>query len=810
MILFKFEKSHLMKNKLLFSLFLLFSNLSIAQFSELTENLEKFEGFFNFHYSEEEDKILLEVENIDSEFLYVHFLTTGLGSNDIGLDRGQLGGTKVVRFEKAGNKLLLVQPNLDFRAETENELERKSVEQAFVRSVLHAFEIEEQEGDKYLIDFTPFLLQDAHGVSRRLQQGGHGSYRINRDKSVLALENTKAFPENVEFEALLTFEGEPSGRTVRSVAPDAGNLSLIQHHSFVKLPDDGYKKRVFDPRSGAISISYMDYSTPVYELITKRYVVRHRLEKKDPGAAMSEPVEPIIYYLDPGTPEPVRSALLDGAKWWDEAYEAIGYKDAFQVKMLPEDADPLDVRYNVIQWVHRSTRGWSYGASVVDPRTGEIIKGHVSLGSLRIRQDFMIAQALMNKPFAVKDDNHDLMMEMALARIRQLSAHEVGHTIGFAHNFAASANSNASVMDYPHPQFELKDGEIDFRNAYDTKIGEWDKITVKYSYADIPENTSEKAFLNGVLTEATGQGLQFISDSDARARGGAHVNAHLWDNRGDAAEELKEVLKIRKKAIENFSEDNIRAGEAYSVLEDVFVPLYFFHRYQSEATVKIIGGLDYNYAVKGDGQTVVETLSRKRQSDALDALLLTLQPETIAIPREKLKLFPPRAFGFNRSRESFKSNTGVAFDALGAPATASEMTLSLLLHPQRAARLVQQKAIDEDQLGLEEVLEKLISETIKTSQNDAYLQEVQNAVNYNVLQYMMNLAVHKNSTSQVKAISTLKITELRDWLKKNLNRNKAARLQLLREIETFEKNPADFELELNVPEIPDGSPIGSF
>ena len=779
-----------------------------SQFLKNKEDLVKHEGFFDFYYSEEEDKIFLEVDKIDEDFLYVHFLTTGLGSNDIGLDRGQLGGTAVVRFEKAGNKLLLVQPNQKFRAETENEAERKSIEQAFVRSVLHGFKIEEEQDGNFIIDFTPFLLQDAHGVSRRLQQGNHGNYHINRDKSTLSLERTKAFPDNVEFEAMLTFEGEPKGRDVRSVAPDPGNLSLIQHHSFVKLPDDNYKKRLFDPRSGAISISYMDYSTPVFEPITKRYVVRHRLEKKDPTAAVSEPVEPIIYYLDPGTPEPVRSALLDGAKWWNEAFEAIGYKDAFQVKMLPEDADPLDVRYNVIQWVHRSTRGWSYGASVVDPRTGEIIKGHVSLGSLRIRQDFMIAQALMNRPFAKNDENHEQMLEMALARIRQLSAHEVGHTIGFAHNFAASVQPNASVMDYPHPRFELQNGEIDFNNAYDTGVGEWDKITVKYSYADIPEGASEKEFLNAVLAEAEEKGLQFISDADARAQGGAHVNAHLWDNGANAADALREILKIRRQGIENFSEDNIRSGEAYSVLEDVFVPLYFFHRYQTEATVKAIGGLNYNYAVKGSGSTIVETLDRERQAAALEALLLTLQPQTLVIPKEKLKLFPPRAFGFGRSRESFSSNTGVAFDALGAPATASELSLSLLLHPERAARLIQQKALDQDQLGLEEVLDELILNTIKVSQNDPYLREVQNVINYKVLEHLMNLAVHTNSTPQVKAVTHTKITELRDWLKRGRNGRSAAGMQLLREIEAFEKDPGSFELETTTPNIPDGPPIG--
>ena len=242
---------------------------------------------------------------------------------------------------------------------------------------------------------------------------------------------------------------------------------------------------------------------------------------------MSEAKEPIIYYLDNGTPEPIRSALLDGGRWWNQAFEAIGYKNAFQLKILPDDADPMDVRYNVIQWVHRSTRGWSYGSSITDPRTGEIMKGHVSLGSLRIRQDFLIAQALMNKPFAERDDNHEPMLALALARIRQLSAHEIGHTLGFAHNFAASTNGRASVMDYPHPQIELVNGKLDFSNAYDTKIGDWDKVTVAYSYSHFSEKSEEEGLLK-ILKDANNQGLRYISDQDARPTGSAHALAHLW------------------------------------------------------------------------------------------------------------------------------------------------------------------------------------------------------------------------------------------------------------------------------------------
>ncbi|UAB82984.1 zinc-dependent metalloprotease [Zunongwangia sp. SCSIO 43204] len=794
-----------MKKLLLFVL--LFSQNIFCQFLEKKGDLKKYEGYYDFYYNPKTDEIYLEVDKLDSLFLYNHALRSGVGSNDIGLDRGQLGGASVVKFQRAGDKLLLVEPNQRYRAVTDNELEKQSIEEAFAKSVIYGFDIKEEKDDTFIIDLTPFVMEDAHGVAERLKRGNYGSYKVSKNKSALQLDRTKAFPKNVEFESLLTFEGSPQSGTVRSVVPDAANISVIQHYSFVELPDDKYEKRLFDPRSGVNSISYYDYASPVYEPILKRYAVRQRLEKKNPEAEVSEAVEPIIYYLDPGTPEPVRSALLEGASWWNQAYESIGYKDAFQVKMLPADADPLDVRYNVIQWVHRSTRGWSYGASVVDPRTGEIIKGHVSLGSLRIRQDFMIAQALLNKPFAESDENHEKMMEMAIARIRQLSAHEVGHTLGFAHNFAASVSDRASVMDYPHPQFSIENGEITAANAYDTNIGEWDKLIVKYAYSDLPDETSERAYLNSVIQEAYDQGIQFISDRDARPQNGAHVNAHLWDNGKDATAELNDVLEIREKAIANFSKDNFRTNEPYSVLEDVFVPLYFFHRYQTEAVSKLVGGLDYNFAVKGGAEKVVETLSPKRQKSALDALIKTLKAETLAIPQEKLALFPPRAFGYGRSRESFKSNTGVAFDALGAPATASDMTLGLLLNPERMARLIQQKSLDKKQLGLEDLLEKLIAETIQYQPKDSYLLAAQYTINYNVLQHLFNLAASKKSTPLVKAEVNYQLAELEDWLDEQ---DDAIYEQMLEEIELFFDKPGEFEPMPDAPKIPDGSPIGSF
>lgn len=799
-----------MKPFLAIFLYLSLTSIFYGQTSKEQKDLINYNGFFNFEYSQKEDKIFLEVNDLDKEFLYVQSLTTGIGSNDVGLDRGQLGNEGVVKFIKAGNKLLLIQPNLKYRAITNNALEKKSVEEAFAQSVLFGFEIKEKKGEAYIIDLTPFLMEDAHGVASKLKRGDHGSFSLNNSKNALSMSRTKAFPENVEFEALLTFDGEATSQTLKDVLPNNNSITVTQHHSFVKLPDDEFKKREFDPRSGAIYISYYDYSTPVFEPIEKRYITRHRLEKKYPQQELSEPVEPIIYYLDPGTPEPVRSALLDGARWWNEAYEAIGYKDAFKVKMLPEGADPMDVRYNIIQWVHRSTRGWSYGANVIDPRTGEIIKGHVSLGSLRIRQDFLIAQALLDKPFSQNDEAHERMMEMAIARIRQLSAHEVGHTIGFTHNFAASSNENSSVMDYPHPQFKIENDEIIVNDAYSSGIGEWDKFTVKYSYADTPNGKTEKEFLDSILTKSYENGLRFITDSDARSSGGAHIYAHLWDNGNSASEGLEELLAIRKKAISNFSIDNIRIGESYSTLEDVFVPLYFLHRYQTEAVSKVIGGLDYSYAVKGDNQIPVRTASVEDQKKALSFYLKTLNAEFLAIPKDKLTLFPPRAYGYDRGRETFKSKTGVAFDALGAAGTASDLSLQFLLHPERAARLIQQKVLDNSQLSLEDVLEALAESTIKRSFKDPYLQEVQNTINFNVLQHLLYLAVNKKSIPQVKAVVNNKIIELESWLKSNSISNKIFNAQLLREISKFKENPELFKPKVEAPKIPDGSPIGSF
>ena len=776
-----------------------------------TANMQAFSGFFNFYWDEGAGQIWLEIDKLDTEFLYVNSLPAGIGSNDIGLDRGQLGRTRVVKFIRSGPKILLIQPNYGFRAVSDNEDERLAVEEAFAQSVLWGFKAEITEGDRILINLTDFLMQDAHGVIERLSRANQGTYRLEASRSAFYLPRTKNFPQNTEFETMLTFTGNPRGRYVRQVVPSPEAITLRQHHSFVQLPDDDYEARAFDPRSSYSAMAYYDYATPISESIVQRFIRRHRLKKKDPLAVLSEAIEPIVYYVDRGAPEPIRSALMEGAQWWNQAFEAAGYKDAFQVKLLPADADPMDVRYNVIQWVHRSTRGWSYGGSVSDPRTGEIIKGKVTLGSLRVRQDFLIAQGLII-PYENGTSAAPELEQMALARLRQLAAHEVGHTLGISHNFAASVNHRASVMDYPHPYLTLSDGRMDFSQAYDVGIGDWDKVSIAYGYQDFPDGTDEVSSLNAIIKKALDDGLYFISDADARQAGGAHPLAHLWDNGVSASQELDRLLKVRAMAMKNFSEKNIPVGMPMAQLEEVFVPLYFAHRYQVEAAAKVLGGLCYTYALRGDGQKPTKMVPATEQRAALNSLLNSLKPEVLAIPEHILAMIPPPPIGYARGRENFKLRTGPTIDPMAAAESAAGHTISFMLHPARAARLVEFHARNAELPGLSEVIKAMIEASWKTQQDNAYHAEIGRVVNRLVLHQLMYLASNEQATGQSRALAMLHIQKLHAWLNAQLrnetDENRRAHFMLaVSEIDRWLREPGEVEAVRALP-MPDGSPIG--
>ena len=792
----------------------------ITTIEEKVTGLKKIDGFYPMYWDESAARLWLEIPKLDTEVLYSTGLATGLGSNDIGLDRGILTGARIIKFERAGPKVLMVQPNYQYRALTTNAAEARTVRDAFARSVLWGFTVAGVTGDRVLVDFTEYLVRDGNDIAGRLRPG---SYRFDSTRSTVYTPMLLAFPKNTEMEAELTFVRQPGaapggGRGgggggggagffegVGNVAASAEAASIRIHHSIVELPDGNYKPRRFDPRSGYGAVDFENYAALPGETITQRFIRRHRLQKKDPSAAVSDPVKPITYYVDPGTPEPIRSAVLVGARWWNQAFEAAGYRDAFRVELLPDGVSPLDIRYNVINWVHRSTRGWSTGGSVADPRTGEIIKGVVTLGSLRFQQDYMIAEGLLS-PYKDGTEKPKELEEWALARIRQLAAHEVGHTLGLGHNYYDSDAGRISVLDYPHPLVTLKaDGTLDYSKVYDVGIGAWDKIAIRFGYSDFAPGTDEAKALAAILDEGHKKDLWYLSNQDMDA----HPRVDQWSNGTNAATELNRMMEIRKVALSRFGEQAIKRGEPMATIEEVLVPLYLHHRYQVEAAASVVGGIYFVYSLRGDGHEPVRFASAAEQQAALNAIMATLKPSVLALPKPLLGKIPPRPSGYGGSRELFPRNTGQMFDAITPSVVASDLAIGFLFDAPRAARLVEQHAIDPALPGLDTVIDQVFTATFGATTADAYEAEIARAVQRVVIERLMTLASTADMP-QVRAIASQKLKQREQRLTAvpATGASSAHAALLASDIKRFLDRPFAPATRADVPTAPPGAPIG--
>lgn len=808
---------------------------------ERTANLQKIDGYFPLYWDERTGNLMLEIPKFGVPFLLATGLAAGLGSNDIGLDRGQEGGGRVVSFERVGPKVMLVQGNESFRSSSKNPAERKSVEDSFAKSILFGFTVAADSGGRVLIDATDFFVRDGHGAAGSLGAG----YRVDKGRSAVYLSRTKAFPKNTEVEVTLTFANEavggrggfgggptqgpqpistgaPGGAaaagrgrggfggglfsgTVASVTPSADAVTLREHYSLVELPDDNYVPRHDDPRAGYGGIQYVDYSTAIGDPMVKHFVRRHRLEKKDPSAAMSEAVKPIRYWVDPGAPEDVKKALVEGASWWNQAFEAAGFINAFQVAVLPDGIDPMDIRYNMINWVHRSTRGWSTGATVADPRTGEIIKATVTLGSLRDRQDYMIFEGLLS-PYATGTERPEILYQTALARIRQLSAHEVGHTLGLGHNYYDSTLGWISVMDYPHPLEKLlPDGSIDLSQAYQARIGDWDKVAINYGYRVLPRG-DEEAALARILDDAWAKDLRYMTNQDTDV----HPRVDQWSNGVNQADELTRLMQVRRAALGRLGERTIRKGAPMTTIEEPLVPIYMYHRYAVESTSSMVAGQDYIYAMRGDGRTPVKWESAPNQRKAIDALASTLKPSELVVPKQVLEAIPPRPPGFGMHRELFGRTTGEAFDPLSPASVAADVTIGYVLQLTRAARMVAQHSVDPQLPGLDEVIDRLTRAVFDAKTTGSYEAAVKRVEERVLVDRLMWLAqASPNEQVRATASASLKSLSGRTAAAGGESAEVAHRAQLNTDIKRFLDRPsADSVRIMPAPDAPPGAPIG--
>ena len=719
--------------------------------------MQKRDGFIPLYIDEKQGKLLMELPRDSMTVLMFYGLATGLGSNPIGLDRGANGDNFITRFESNGDKVLVVFENWNYRTSANNPDHARTITESFPPSTAGALPVVAREGGRILVDATDFVMRDWNDVSGTLQGSNEGTYNVARDRSSIYREYTRAFPENTEIDVALTFttQGRP-GNTVASIVPDGKSFTLRQHISFLKVPDAGFRPRVLDPRMGFFGIRFNDYAQPIQNPLEVRWIAKHRLERVNPADPNSPIKNPLVYYIDRGIPEPVRSATREGAKWWEEAFNAAGLRGGFRVEDLPVGADPLDARYNVVQWENRNERGWSIGGSLGDPRTGEIIKAMARMDSHRARTDYNLYAGLMGADAAAADT------AFVLARVRQVTAHEIGHTLGIAHNYIASTYERGSVMDYPPPRVRLSPaGDIDISAAYDVGPGEYDILSLRWGYGIFPP-ASEQDSLRAIVAEGLRKGLLFLSDADARPDYASDPRTNLWDDAENPMEFLRHQMGVRRVAMSRFGLRNIRVGEPVALLQERFVPVYLMHRFAINSLAKTIGGMEYHNAMRGDGQQATRPIPGAVQRRALEALAAAITPSELAIPDTIISLLGPRPFSYGPYVELFGSRTRPTFDELGAARTLAQMVVDGLLQRERAARLVQFSTRGDNPLTLSELIDRLVASWSSAGSETRKVAALRRVAQRAVADRLITLAADKEASPEVRALVELRMTSLRN------------------------------------------------
>jgi hypothetical protein len=751
-------------------------------------------------------------DGTSARLLYMAQLRTGIGSAPLGLDRARPGPARILTIRRMGRKVAFELENPRFRASGAPAAEQAAARDAFATSVLWLGDAIPGPAGSFRVDIAPFLARDVQDIATDLKQDDK-SWKLAPDLSVADLAATRAFPDNLEFEAKQTYVSDSPGAEIRNIAPEARQISLTVRHSFIRLPDPtGYTPRRFDPRSGAIMIQAVDFAAPLGREVVQGLATRFRLEKLDPDAPRSRVKKPIVFYIDNAAPEPIRSALLDGARWWAQAFEAAGYIDAYRAEILPEGADPLDIRLNVVNWVNRATRGWSYGYGVTDPRTGEILKGTVLLGSLRVRQDMLIFEGLVGADKVGKGGPND-PAEVALARIRQLSAHEIGHALGLLHNFAGSTQDRASVMDYPAPRVGLVNGAPDLSDAYGVGLGKWDLHAIRWLYG-APTGENPDAAARALADAAEAQGLRFVSDEQARDVGTAHPHGSLWDDGADPVEELERLMEVRKAAVARFGLPALAPGEPVANLRRKFVPIWLMHRYQVEAAAKLLGGLDSRYAVAGRPQPQAEPVAPNAQRAALKSLLATLSPAALDVPEPLVPLLSAGWSGDADRQtdiEIFTSSGGTVFDPLAATDAAAEVTLDALLHPARLDRMADLARRAPAQPAPAELVDALLTQAAR-AEPDARLAGVQQRIGTRIVIALARAARAPGLDPNVALLIDQKLLDFARTLPARATTDPAERdwaLGLSRLLKDRDALTAMLARPDANPRIPPGMPIGS-